>query len=311
MSAIKNTGNFEEIDGDITIGNGNYSYKNNIVINSPITKELLREITEGELYRRYDTLSLENQAYRDFLYLDRQNISERLFKVSDSEKLLYVRTYAGHQPDWLFDRWVLELREENQETSYQPRKLSELPLGRFLGWIKMDKPKNLLDIPERIKNATHLLQMLEEKSPKATHLLGFFLDINREDMQALPEFEKAFFDFWQLAQKTTDIEYRVFLCVKVRCEQATPQDCVCSPPPDLSPGFRWPWQSKKTAPPPSPLPKPIEDFTPIKTTDVEQFFENRLKTLHIKAEIKEPCFLLDAWRAFLPEISRRYQLNNP
>jgi hypothetical protein len=283
--------NFENIEGDITFGDNNYSYKGHTInIHGGISVEQLKQLIKDEEFKKhYTDFSIkEGSVYKKFLYLDREITDDLISGFVGKKRFFYFQTFNSSQPDWLFDRFVVQLNEElGDRFDFQPY-LIELRKTLSFDAVKR-KTQAQLNLDKTIDNPQDILSN-PKFNEKSIHLFHFSIDVDLQS-EELNTLIDNFFDFW-FKDEIKEVNYVVFLTIKIREKNNVPF-------------FMKLFGSKKLNNPKATTNKAIffRDFLPLITqNDINRFFEYNLQNINPKVTVTQEQEIQDMWTALVPEI---------
>ncbi len=285
-----NTGNIDNIDGNVTFGDNNKSttYKGDHyeikVTDGLEAKELIELIEKKEYSNYYGNYSVENNpVYKYFLNLDREDIVNQLInKFEDGQVYFSIKAFNKHQSDWLFDKFVLKLKE------YFPEKVFESHSLTFRNVFDIRTFKRELKKKLNIEGEITATKICNSLDKNTSNLFQIVFDIDTEN-DKFKKFENEFFNFWQNKETGITVDnLSIFQSVKFR-----------NKPVELPWIFTRIFLKKK---------KQLKNvfvntnLPMIIQNDIDYFCENTLKNITVKIETKEKTEIQYLWYPLVPEI---------
>jgi hypothetical protein len=246
-----------------------------------LIEKLEVNIGNGKIQNKehYHSFEQSNPIYNHFLKIDRklavQQLREYYKKVDCSgEKcsIVTIKTVNEHQPDWLFDRFYMDLQEREKEV-FDP------VIVNLIQEIKVT------ELYRKFKYRTGK-EYLESLSPNKYHLIHIKIEAKNENDE-LHQFFKEFCTYW--SEKPTTIRCLIFLSVKIRTQ--------------TKPSFlkRIFGKKKSNAIENMHL---IDELEWVEKTDIESFFENHLKCFPNMKNMKPHYSIKECWLLFANEIDK-------
>lgn len=164
----------------------------------------------------YQQLQLGNPVYENFLFLNRTKSVKRFINFFDSiynQDINYcpiIRIQTNHifEPDWLFNRFFLELQSRYEETfELYPMILDEVEIEAGFNDFRKELLKKY-----KLSSLNNIGELLEKLSGRGYYLLHFTLHVKTES-KALKAFITAFDEFCN--NQISNVQGMVILTIRV------------------------------------------------------------------------------------------------